>query len=227
MSTSNEPSVLTSPHPQPQSIMASTLCCTAEQEGRPDSPVLPNARPSGATPAKQPLLPKLTESSNSRFTSFRTDELHELHQIFDYARDGADENATPRRTPHTRFNRASIYSLNNLHKMTSMRSLIKRKFSRDLTRKDLASKIDIEAAHNDITSGQDTVVRAPENEAKHRLKITKDDLRKDLLSTKRPDEGGYDSDAKILNDLANNVGKKTPSKRASIHSVNWSPSTDR
>lgn len=207
--------------------MASTLCCTAEEEGRPDSPALPNARPSGATPAKQPLLPELTESPNSRFTSFRSEDFHELHQIFDHARDDADTHATPGPTRLARFGRASIYSLHNLNKMTSMRSLIKRKFSRDLTKKDSALKIHIEAAQNVVTSDQDTVVRAQGSEAKQGLKITKDDLRKDLLSTKRPDEGGYDSDAKILNVLARNAGKKIPSKRASIHSVHWSPSTGR
>lgn len=207
--------------------MASTLCCTAEQEGRPDSPALPNARTSGATPAKQPLLPKLTESPNSRFTSFRSDELHELHQIFDHAQDDADERVTPRRTSRARFGRASIYSLHSLHNMTSMRSLIKRKFSRDLTKKNSALKIHIKAAQNVDMSDQDTVVRVPGTEANQQLRITKHDLRKDLLSTKRPDEGGYDSDAKMLDDLARDIGKKTPSKRASIHSVNWSPSTSR
>src|SRR5690242_1762503 len=207
--------------------MASTLCCTAEQEGRPDSPALPNARTSGATPAKQPLLPKLTESPNSRFTSFRSDELHELHQIFDHAQDDADERITPRRTSRARFGRASIYSLQSLHNMASMRSLIKRKFSRDLTKKNSALKIHINAAQNVDMSDQDTVVRVPGIEANQRLKITKDDLRKDLLSTKKPDEGGYDSDAKMLDDLARDIGKKTPSKRASIHSVKWSPSTGR
>ncbi|KAF2625340.1 hypothetical protein BU25DRAFT_397324 [Macroventuria anomochaeta] len=205
--------------------MASKLCCTAEQEGRSDSPELPNARLSGATPAKQPLLPKQPGSPNSRFTSVRSDELHELHQIFNHAQDGADEQATPTRAPRARFSRASIYSLHSLHKMTSMRSLIKRKFSRDLTKKDSGLKIHVEATQKVTTSDQDTVVRTSKDEAKQQLKITKDDLRKDLLSDKKPDEGGYDSDAEMLDDLARNIGKKTPRKRASIHSVNWSPST--
>ena len=105
--------------------------------------------------------------------------------------------------------------------------MIKRKFSRDLTKKNSALKIHINAAQNVDMSDQDTVVRVPGIEANQRLKITKDDLRKDLLSTKKPDEGGYDSDAKMLDDLARDIGKKTPSKRASIHSVKWSPSTGR
>lgn len=207
--------------------MASKLCCTAEQEGRSDSPELPNARLSGATPAKQPLLPKLPTSPNSRFTSVRTDDLHELQKIFHHAQDVADGHATPTRAPRARFSRASIYSLHSLHKMTSMRSIIKRKFSRDLAKKDSGLKIHIEASQNVTTFDQDTVIQVSREEVKQQLKITKEDLRKDLLSDKKPDEGGYDSDAEMLDDLARNIGKKTPSKRASIHSVNWSPSSGR
>lgn len=207
--------------------MASKLCCTAEQEGRPDSPELPNARPSGATPAKQLLLPKLPNSPNSRFTSVRTDDLHELQEIFHHAQDGTDDQPTPTRAPRARFSRASVYSLHSLHKMTSMRSLIKRKFSRDFSKKDSGLKIHIEASQKVTTIDQDTVVTNPREEAKHQLKITKEDLRKDLLSDKNPDEGGYDPDAEMLDDFARNMSKKTPSKRASIHSVNWSPSTAR
>ncbi|KAH6639340.1 hypothetical protein C7974DRAFT_129392 [Boeremia exigua] len=205
--------------------MASNFCCIAEQEGRPDSPELPNARLNGTTPAKQPLLPKLPGSSNSRFTSFRSDELHELHQIFDRAQDGADDNTTPARASRARFSRASVYSLHSLHKMTSMRSLIRRRFSRDLTKKESAFEIHTEATESVITSDHDTVVKISKIEATQQLQITKHDLRKDLLSDKKPDQGGYDSDAEILGVLARNAGKKTPSKRASIHTVRWSPST--
>ena len=204
--------------------MASKLCCTAEQDGRSGSPELPNARLSGATPAKQPLLPKQHSSPDSRFTSVRSDELHELHQIFNHAQDDQD---APTRAPRGRFSRASIYSLQSLHKMTSMRSLIKRKFSKDLTEKGSGLKIHIEATQKVTTEDQDTVVRTTNEEAKQQLKITKDDLRRDLLSDKKPDEGGYDSDAEMLDDITRNIGKKTPSKRASIHSVHWSPSTGR
>jgi hypothetical protein len=207
--------------------MASRLCCTAEQEGRPDSPELPNARLSSVTPAKQPLLPKTPASLNSRFTSVRSDELHELHQIFDHAQDTAGDRATPTQALRARFSRASVYSLRNLHKMTSMRSLLQRRFSRDLARKESGLKIHIEATQRVTKSNYDTVVKAPKDKAMQQLKITKEDLRKDLLSDKKPHEGGYDSDAQILDDLARNIGKKSPSKRASIHSVNWSPSTER
>ena len=108
-----------------------------------------------------------------------------------------------------------------------MRSLMKRKFSRDLVKKESELKIHIDAAQKVTTIDLDTVVRNSKDEAKQQLRITKDDLRKDLLSDKKPDEGGYDSDAEMLDDLARNIGKKTPSKRASIHSVNWSPSPGR
>lgn len=207
--------------------MASRLCCTSEQDGRPGSPELPNARLSSATPARQPLLPKLPGSMNSRFTSIRSDELHELHQIFDHLQDGADEQATPTQALRARFSRASIYSLQSLHKMTSMRSLLKRRFSRDLVRKGPGPNIHIEATQKVTRTDQATVVRNSKNQAKQQMRFTKEDLRKDLLSDKKPEEGGYDSDAEVLHEIARNVGKRTPSKRASIHSVNWSPSNNR
>lgn len=206
--------------------MASTLCCTAEQEGRPNSPELPNARVSSATPARQPLLPKLSGSANSHFTSVRSDDLHDLHQIFDHVEDHASEPATPFHASRTRFSRTSIYSLHSLHKMASMRSLIKRKFSRDLSKK-RGSKMHIGVAQKVVMSDQETVMKAPRNHAKQQLKVTKDDLRMNLLSSKRPDEGGYDLDAEILDDLVRNIGKKTPCQRASIHSINWSRSSRR
>jgi hypothetical protein len=115
--------------------MASKLCCTAEEEGRSGSPVLPNARVSAPTPANRPLLPGQTGSPNSRFTSARSDELHELRQIFDNAQDDASDRASSPKAPRPRSSRPSIYSLHSLHKMTSMRSILRRKFSKDLSRK--------------------------------------------------------------------------------------------
>jgi hypothetical protein len=105
--------------------------------------------------------------------------------------------------------------------------LIKRKFSRDLRGKSSGLKIHIEATQKVTTGDQDTIVRTSKDEAKQQLQITKEHLRKDLLSDKRPDEDGYDSDAEMLDDIAKNISKRTPSKRASIHSVKWSPSTRR
>ncbi|KAG9200140.1 hypothetical protein G6514_007618 [Epicoccum nigrum] len=198
--------------------MASRLCCTAEQEGRPDSPELPNARLSSVTPAKQPLLPKTPTSLNSRFASVRSDELHELHHIFDHAQDPADR-ATPTRALRARFSQASVYSLRNLHKMTSMRSLLQRRFSRDLARKESGLKIHIEATQKVTKSTHDTAVKALKDKAIQRLKVTKEDLRKDLLSDKKPHEGGYDSDAQILDDLARNIGKKSPPRPKMINAL--------
>jgi hypothetical protein len=208
-------------------IMASKLCCTVEQEGRPGSPDLPNARVSQATPANQPLLPKQMGSPSSHFTSARSEDLHELRQIFENAQDDAPNRALPVKAPRARGSRPSIYSLHSLHKMTSMRSILRRKFSKDLSKpgnKTLAHQHTEQNAGNKET---DTIIKYKKEDLKEQLKITKDDLRKDLLSDKEPAEGGYDSDAQVLDEVARNIGKKTPSKRPSIHSVEWSPSTAR
>ncbi|KAL5371119.1 hypothetical protein DPSP01_014477 [Paraphaeosphaeria sporulosa] len=210
--------------------MASTLCCTAEQEGRPESPELPNTRVNEAsTPARLPLLPlppKPAGSVNSRFTSARTEDLHELRQIFDNAKDNEPTHASPTKAARrARFNKPSIYSLRSLHKMKSMRSLIRRKFSRDLAKKPSGDHILSKTAKDGETPGQGTVVKQQKGRHDVQVKITKDDLRKDLLSDKRSDEGGYDSDAQVLDDIARNIGKKTPNKRPSIHSIDWEPST--
>lgn len=205
--------------------MASKLCCTAEEEDRTGSPDLPNARVSAATP-NWPLLPKQAGSPNSQFTSARSDELHELRQIFDNAQDEAPERTSPRKTPRPRSSRPSIYSLHSLHKMTSMRSILRRKFSKDLTRK--KSNASTRPHTQETLSEQsDTVIKHPNEDPRQRLKVTKEDLRKDLLSDKKPAEGGYDSDAEVLDVVAKNIGKATPTKRPSIHSVDWAPSSGR
>jgi hypothetical protein len=211
--------------------MASKLCCTAEQEGRPDSPGLPNARVNQATPAKRPLLPKDASSPNSRFTSARSEDLHELQEIFHNARHSDEDRAMPMRGVRARFSRSSMHSIRSLHKMTSMRSIIRRKFSKNLKEQapDLvpARPNTKHEGHKSVQSEPDTVVRQVKDGPNHQLQITKDDLRKDLLSDKKPDEGGYDSDAEMLDDIAKNIGKKSPNKRPSIHSVDWMPSTGR
>lgn len=200
----------------------------AEQESRPDSPQLPNARVSQATPAKRPLLPKLPGSPNSRFTSARSEELHELRDIFDHAQDGFDDGASPIRVPRARFSRPSMHSLRTLHSMASLRSIIRRKFSKDSTNNDLAApQTRSKAKKKTITQEPDTVVKQKKQGPNQQLKITKDDLRKDLLSDKKPHEGGYDSDAEVLDDIARNIGKKTSGKRPSIHSIDWTSSTPR
>jgi hypothetical protein len=209
--------------------MASKLCCTAEQEGHPDSPELPNARVNEApASARLPLLLKPVGSVNSRFTSARTEDLHELRQIFENAKDNEPIRVSPiKAAGRARFNKPSIYSLHSLHKMKSMRSLIRRKFSRDLINNPSGDPMLSSVAKEGVTPAQDTVVKQQNDEPNAQVKITKDDLRKDLLSDKRPDEGGYDSDAQVLDDIARNIAKKTPSKRPSIHSIDWTPSTAR
>lgn len=197
--------------------MASKLCCAAEQEGRQGSPDLPNARISAPTPASQPLLS--AGSPSSQFTSARSEDLLELRQIFD----SNENNPTPPKAPRTRSSRPSIYSLHSLHKMTSMRSILRRKFSKDLSRKPSNAS----PVKRTIKEEPDTIVKHPQADQQRQLKVTKDHLRRDLLSDKTPAEGGYDDDAEVLDDVARNVGKKTPSKRPSIHSVDWSPSTGR
>ncbi|KAF2690611.1 hypothetical protein K458DRAFT_398625 [Lentithecium fluviatile CBS 122367] len=206
--------------------MASKLCCTVEQDERSDSPDLPNARVSEATPAKLPLLPKRPQSQNSHFTSARTDDLHELQQIFDNAKDDEARPATPRKVTRARFIRPSVYSLHSLHKMKSMHSIIRRKFSKDLSNNPSSNHLKAGGTKkNAAPAADDTVLKQSNDGPNLQLKITKDDLKKDLLSDKKPAEGGYDSDAEVLDDIAKNIGKKSPSKRPSVHSIEWTPST--
>ncbi|KAL1797169.1 hypothetical protein ACET3X_003775 [Alternaria dauci] len=205
--------------------MAAKLCCTAEQDDRADSPELPNARISQPTPANRPLLPKATGSPSSRFTSARSEDLHELREIFYNARASDDDRAMPMRALRARFSRPSMHSIRSLHKMASMRSLIRQKFSKETTKQAPGvSSVHTLPKQKSIASVPDTVVKQLKD-PNQQLQITKDDLRKDLLSDKKPDEGGYDSDAEVLDDIAKNIGKKSPSKRPSIRSVDWTATT--
>lgn len=208
--------------------MASKLCCTAEEEARPDSPELPNVRVNKATPAKRPLLSKQNGSQSSRFTSARTEDLNELHLIFGNAKDTDDDRSSPTKM-HSRFARPSVYSLRSLHKMKSMHSLIRRKFSRDLTKKPSATQVKHSGAKTSApsTADPDTVLRQPKDGPNLQVKLTKEDIRRDLLSDKQPAEGGYDPDAEMLDDVGRNIGKRTPSKRLSVHSIEWTSSNTR
>jgi hypothetical protein len=111
--------------------------------------------------------------------------------------------------------------------MTSMRSILRRKFSKDLTRKKSNTSTRPQTGQETINEQPDTVIKHLNEDPRQRLKVTKDDLRKDLLSDKKPAEGGYDSDAEVLDVVAKNIGKATPTKRPSIHSVDWAPSSGR
>ncbi|KAF2183331.1 hypothetical protein K469DRAFT_728094 [Zopfia rhizophila CBS 207.26] len=202
--------------------MANPLCCTTEQRSRSASPELPNARISDAAPAIRPLLPNRVSSHGSRFTSARSEDLNELRQIFDNAADPDSKETSSKKSHRLHFAGPSIHSL---HKMKSMHALIKRKFSRDLSReKSITHLKDARAKHVAINQEADTVLKVPIDGPNLQFKITKDDLRKDLLSDKKPEEGGYDSDAEVLDDIARKIGKKTPSKRTSLHSIDWTPS---
>jgi hypothetical protein len=111
--------------------------------------------------------------------------------------------------------------------MTSMRSLIRRKFSKELPEKAPGvSSAHTQPKQKSTTSIPDTVVKQLKD-PNQQLRITKHDLRKDLLSDKKPDEGGYDSDAEVLDDIAKNIGKKPLSKRPRIRSVDWTTTTGR
>lgn len=206
--------------------MASKLCCNADHADRSDSPDLPNARLNGTAPVKPLLLHLAPSTPNSHFTSARTDELHELRQIFDNAKD--DEAGPPARTKagRARFIRPSVYSLHSLHKMKSMHSILRRKFSKDLPKKSSPKK-DQQCDSKNASPANATVLKQPHDGPNLQLKLTKEDLRKDLLSDQKPDQGGYDSDAVVLDDIARNIGRKSPSKRPSVHSIEWTPSTMR
>jgi hypothetical protein len=112
--------------------------------------------------------------------------------------------------------------------MKSVQGFVKRKRSQDrpktpphvLTKRPRPPR---QSAHAE----PETIVKAP-HEAPHlQGKITKSDLRKDLLSDRLPEEGGYDPDAEELDDIARRVAKKPSSKRPSLHSIEWTPSFGR
>lgn len=208
--------------------MASKLCCTTEQDDRSSSPELPNARVNEATPARRPLLQKRIGSQGSRFTSARSEDLHELREIFNNAKDPSSKETSPTKSYRSRFTRSSAYSLRSLHRIKSVHALVKRKLSKDLPKSSPNAQVKSgEIKNNNADKELDTVIKMPRDQPNLQLKITKADLRKDLLSDKKPEEGGYDADAEILDDVAKKMGKRTPSKRPSIHSIDWTSSPSR
>jgi hypothetical protein len=108
-----------------------------------------------------------------------------------------------------------------------MRSIIRKKFSKDISKRNSKASLDVQKAKKASHEEPDTVIKRANDQSKQLLKVTNDDLRKDLLSDKKPNEGGYDSDAQVLDDVARGMVKRTPSKRPSIHSVDWAPSSGR
>lgn len=205
--------------------MASKLCCTADEDGRATSPPLPNARMSDATPARRPLLHQGAGSQGSHFTSARSEDLHELREIFHNAQDPQDPNSSHEKPNRARFLRPSVYSLHSLHRIKSVPGLGKKKRSRDMKKTPANVLTKRQRPRKDSPDVEpETVIRATQDVPNLQLNITKSDLRKDLLSDKVPEEGGYDPDAEVLDDIARRVSKKSPSKRPSLHSIDWTSS---
>lgn len=204
-------------------MAAERFCCTAEQRASTSSPELPNARIAEAAPRLPPLQGRVR--SNSRFTSAQTEDLIELREIFNNAADSTAETVPPTDMGHDLKKSRSRHSL---AKIKSVHALIKRKMSRDLGRHKSMTPLkgadSTQPGHDDEPG---TVVKTPNVGHHAHFKPTKEDLRKNLLSDKDPEEGGYDSDAKVLNDVAKQVGGKSPSKRPSVHDIQWSPSFER
>jgi len=111
--------------------------------------------------------------------------------------------------------------------MKSMHSLIRQKFSRDLSKTSSSGQLRADHARKSDERSEPGTVVQQSKDTESPLHIAKAALKKDLFSDKRPEEGGYDSDAQVLDDIAKNIVKKTPSKRPSIHSIDWTPSTAR
>jgi hypothetical protein len=113
--------------------------------------------------------------------------------------------------------------------MKSMHALIRQKLSKDLPKTASNSHLKDEITEKKCPEeeGPSTVIQSPRDGPNLQLKITKADLRKDLLSDKRPEDGGYDPDAEVLDDIAKNVGKRSSLKRPSLHSIDWTSSPTR
>lgn len=208
--------------------MATKLCCTAEEDDRSSSPELPNGRPTEGAPAKRPLLHERRGSHGSHFTSARSEDLHELRQIFNSVHGVDSAETSPKKGPRARFARPSVYSLHSLHKIKSVQALLGRKRSRDMSKKS-GDTLGTAATTKKMDTGEeaDTVLRTPKQGHQLQVKITKSDLKRDLLSDKKANEGGYDSDAEVLDDVARKLAKPSPSKRPSLHSIDWTPSSQR
>jgi hypothetical protein len=207
--------------------MAAKLCCTAESDSRTSSPQLPNALITETAPVKLPLLVDQTASQGSNFTSAQTGDLCEIRNIFQNASDTNANPPSPTKAGRARFIKPSVYSLHSLHKIKSVHSMIKRKFSKDLVKKPSSEHARTGGGTRNAAGPTPDIALAQSNGPPNlQLKLTKFDLKQNLLSNKEPHEGGYDPDAEVLDDIGKNVGKRAL-KRRSIHSIEWSPSTAR
>lgn len=208
--------------------MASKLCCTAEQNSRPSSPALPNARLSHAAPQGRPLLPPLSHAGSWRLTSTPSEDLHELRDMFENAQDCSHSQASPIPAPRMPFGRPSMQSLRSLHKMTSMRSIIKRRFSKDLPKQSLAmDRVHSDTKTSSVAKEPDSIVRQPKIIQSQPPNIPRANLKTVLRSERNIHGSEYDADAVIIDDIGKRLEKKPLVSRPSIHSIDWTPSTNR
>ncbi|KAI9701365.1 MAG: hypothetical protein M1820_006456 [Bogoriella megaspora] len=167
--------------------MAGRVCCA--EDDRSESPVLPNARSSplrNHLPSQNKLTLYQPLSTESQFTSVRTTDLNELHEIFENATaDTNDPNIT------------STYDLKNLYGSPRKAPSPPQ---RTATQK-LRRKLSRGSTFSDLTRLATRKQKRKSNEASGQsasLAAQKDHLRVHLLSEKTAKEGGYDQDAREL-----------------------------
>lgn len=203
--------------------MSANLCCAADQRSGSPSPELPNARLSDSTPARCPLLPSKGNSYGSGFTSAQSEDLHKPRQTFESAATieySLDSLARPGRRARTSS------SPHNLQKIRSVQALIKKKLSRDLSKSRSTLQAKGPASHTTGNENdQGTVIKISRQGLDTDVKVTKEDLRNDLLSHKKPEEGSYEPDAEVLDDIVQRLERKTPVKRTNIYNIEWNASS--
>ena len=203
--------------------MPANLCCAADQRSGSSSPELPNARLSDSTPARRPLLPSKGNSYGSGFTSAQSEDLHKLRRTFESA---ATIEYSPESLARPGRRARTSSSSHSLQKIRSVQALIKKKLSRDLSKSRSTLQAKGSASHTTGNeNGQGTVIKISGRGPNTDVKITKEDLRNDLLSHKKPEEGGCDPDAEVLDDIVKRLERKIPTKRTSIHSIEWNASS--
>lgn len=188
-------------HPDEEDDGAPTVPPRVIQKQRPKEP---------ATPGGQPLLPT-AETPDSRNTTAPSEDQrrHELRSLFP---------KPP--TPKPKSSHLFRPSLASLRPITSVRNLLKGKSSKngsDLKTRNRASEHAVDAQE------LQTVVRNLVG-PKPLVNITGADIRNNLLSDGPPEEGGYDPDAELIQDAGPQV-RRTPSKRPSLRSIQWTSSS--
>lgn len=201
--------------------MSANLCCAADQRSGSSSPELPNARLSDSTPARRPLLPSKGNSYGSGFTSAQSEDLHKLRQTFESA---ATIEYSPDSLARLGRRARTSSSQHNLQKIRSVQALIKKKLSRDLSKSRSTLQAKGPASHTTGNENdQGTVIKISRQGLDTDVRITKEDLRNDLLSHRKPEGGSYDPDAKVLDDIVKRLERKT--QRTSIHNIEWNASS--